>query len=275
MPAANEWVIAIPSHARAGTLQRKTLRVLRHYGISPDRIFVFVAPQEVSDYEPVCAGEARLIPSVMGLAEQRRYMRHYFAEGQRVVYMDDDIAGLVAVCDQSAEHATCACHNKQVAPPTEYVKHRELSDLSGAIATAFAEMGRAGAHLGGVYPVANGWMMRHSVTTDLRYIVGCLYFEINEHAPQWDLAGGEGEDYERTLRHFTRYGAIVRLNWIAPQTSYFKGAGGLNATRTVASFRDALLRIQQQFPTLCDVKETARFPKLVLKARAPRCAGVL
>ena len=42
---SNNWVIAIPSYKRTEILKEKTLSVLKHYGIEPQRIYIFVADE--------------------------------------------------------------------------------------------------------------------------------------------------------------------------------------------------------------------------------------
>ena len=46
MPGLENYVVAIPSYRRPDTLKNKTMKVLKHYGIEPKRIYIFVADTE-------------------------------------------------------------------------------------------------------------------------------------------------------------------------------------------------------------------------------------
>ena len=46
-----DYVIAIPSHNRTKVIDNKTLKMLRHYNIDPERVYVFVAPEEYNEYK--------------------------------------------------------------------------------------------------------------------------------------------------------------------------------------------------------------------------------
>lgn len=258
-----DYIVAIPSHKRADTLKEKTLNTLAHYAIPKRGIYIFVAPEEIQDYKAICK-HYQLIPSVKGLAEQRNFIRKYFPAGQRIVYMDDDITGFISVCHQEAEHTEC---EQFIEGNSYYLKQIALPSLSEAIHSLFMEMEVQSVKLGGIYPVANGFFCSHGFTTKLSYIVGCFYAEINSHDPIYVLAENEsqGEDYERTIRHFIS-GGIVRLNWMAPKTSYFNGKGGLVESRTIANFTDALRNIEAKFPDYCTLVERPnKYPKLRLK----------
>lgn len=256
-----DYVIAIPSHKRSTTILKNTLSTLEFYGIEKKLIHIFVAPEEVLTYQEEIP-DYQIIPSVLGLAQQRNFIRNYFEENQRIVYMDDDISGFVSICDQR-DHVLCSRFKKG---SSDYVKQIQLVSLKEAIESLFSEMVLNDVLLGGIYPVSNGFFCSHKSTRKLCYVVGCFYAEINRKEEIYTLDGnGQGEDYLRTLIHFTNQG-IVRLNWFAPKTTYFKGSGGLNDERTIPVFLKALQKIELRFPTLCKIKHKNNFyPKLFLR----------
>lgn len=254
------YVIAIPSHKRSKSIYNNTLKVLDFYQIDKKLIHVFVAPEELSIYNSEIP-DYQIIPSILGLAHQRNFIRNYFEENQKIIYMDDDISGFISICDQNEGHLLCNRFDKK---SVNYVKQIQLFSLKDAINSLFDEMIKEDVYLGGIYPVSNGFFCSHKTTRKLCYIVGCFYAEINKKDDIYLLNGnGQGEDYLRTLIHYTNKG-IVRLNWFAPKTTYFKGSGGLNDTRTIPMFLEALQQIQLRFPTLCRVQPNYYYPKLFL-----------
>ena len=62
----------------------------------------------------------------------------------------------------------------------------------------------------------------------------------------------EKEDYYMTLERFQKDGAILRYCGISPVTTYWKGAGGMNATRTNESELNGANLMKQLYPELVD-----------------------
>ena len=84
--------------------------------------------------------------------------------------------------------------------------------------------------LWGIYPVNSGLYMSDTITTDLRFIIGCFWGIISPRAHK-DPRGivirlPAKEDYARTLLAFERDGKVVRFNFVAPVTSLYQQHGG-------------------------------------------------
>jgi len=89
-----DYVIAIPSYKRNETLKKKTLKVLKEYNIPKNIINVFVADKPEYDlYNETLDKDSynKLIIGKPGIKEIRNFMANYYDEGQKIVYMDDDI----------------------------------------------------------------------------------------------------------------------------------------------------------------------------------------
>ena len=89
-----DYVIAIPSYKRHDTLKKKTLVVLKDYKIPKEKILIFVANKSEYDVynetlDPKTYG--KLVIGKPGIKQIRNFMANYFSEGQKIVYMDDDI----------------------------------------------------------------------------------------------------------------------------------------------------------------------------------------
>lgn len=209
------WVIAIPSYNRVETLKEKTLSVLKEYGIPKSKIHVFVANSEEEELYKAGVGSevGHIIVGIKGLAEVRNFIFDYFPKGQKIVFMDDDVRGLI-------EYDAGAKRHERKLP---------LGGLEDVFERGFDECKKAGAQLWGVYPSANGFFMKPTVTTDLRFIIGSFWGCVNPGKdPKYLLKfGGEKEDYQRTLQFWEADGAVVRLNFISVKTAYYKEPGGM------------------------------------------------
>jgi hypothetical protein len=106
-------------------------------------------------------------------------------------------------------------------------KERPLRSLISTIHRGFAECGKAGTALWGVYPVANGYFMKPKVSTDLRYIIGSFWGCINPGLKEIEITTEYKEDYQRSILYYRKFGAVVRLNMVAPISAYYTEAGGM------------------------------------------------
>lgn len=213
--AGVDYVIAIPSYKRADAIKTKTLAVLQHYKISPSKIHIFVADEdEAQIYRKALdpGTYAKIIVAVKGGAPARNFITNYFPIGKKIVCFDDDLTSLIEYDESTPRH------------------ERPLRSLEAVIQRGFAECETHGCRLWGVYPSANGFFMKDTVSTDLKFIHGCCFGIVNPGLKQLRLPGnGEKDDYYRSLRMFELDGCVVRLNFVAPKTSVYKIPGGLQA----------------------------------------------
>jgi hypothetical protein len=207
-----DWVIAIPSYNRVDTLKEKTLHILKEYNIPASKIYVFVANAEQKKIyeeglEPGSVGH--IIIGIKGLAEVRNFIFDYFPKGKPLVCMDDDIREIIEYDDSIKRHES------------------RLKNLVKIIDRGFSECKKAHARLWGVYPSANGFFMKPTVTTDFRFIIGSFWGCYNPGKEVRLRLGSEKEDYQRTIQFWELDGAVVRLNFISPKTAYYKEPGGM------------------------------------------------
>ena len=87
-----------------------------------------------------------------------------------------------------------------------------------------------GAHLWGTAAAANPFYMGDVAVAGLRYICGILHGTIaGDPMTNWPgPAVSSGADFERSLRCYRAHGAVVRIDWLCPKTTYF-GPGGMQA----------------------------------------------
>lgn len=218
MNAETLWkklVVVIPSYKRAETIQQKTLAMLKRYSIPREKIYIFVADtSQYDEYKQAVPKQlyGHLIVGKPGLVAVRNTIAKYFAKGTPIVEFDDDVLKLVEYSPKARRH------------------EKELEDLKAVFLRGFQECQAAKCRLWGVYPIPNGFFMKPTVTTDLKFCIGSFWGCLNAGSEiQIEYGKGEKEDYQRTLHYFMADGAVVRLNYVAPKTSYYKEAGGLQA----------------------------------------------
>jgi hypothetical protein len=210
-----DWIVAIPSYKRAETLKNKTLAVLQKYNIPASKIYIFVANKEEEElYKKTIPATMynKIIVGVPGLAEVRNFISDYFPIGQKMVCMDDDITGFIEYSEENKRHEI------------------PLRSLIRIINRGFIEAKKHNATLWGIYPVANGYFMKPTVTTKLTNIIGCFWGYINPGSKGEkgiSLEMSEKEDYIRAIKAYLRDGVVVRLNFVAPKTAYYKEPGGM------------------------------------------------
>lgn len=230
-----DYVIAIPSYKRTEGLQEKTLAVLQHYKIPPSKIYIFVADKDEEDsYRKALkpGSYKKIVVAVKGLSQARNFIADYFPIGKKIVYFDDDVKGFIEF------------------DATKPRKEKPLRSLESVIQRGFADCKKHGCRLWGAYPSANGFFMKDTVSTDLKFIQGCFFGIVNPGSKELHLPGnGEKEDYYRTLRMFELDGCVVRLNFVAPKTSVYGTPGGLQANPDRAKREKEMVELlMKEFP---------------------------
>lgn len=208
----SDWRIIIPSYKREETIQKKTLAVLSSYNIPKHKITIVVADEEQKRLYESVLPQYTIVQGVPGLGPVRNYILDNLAKkGEKIVMMDDDISGFVE--------------------RTEDGGMQTLRSLSAVIEKGFKEAEKAGAILWGVYPVPNGFFMKPTISTDLKFIIGSFWGIINPTATKEkngiELPFSEKEDYIRTLLCWDRDKTVVRINYVSPKTAYYKEPGGM------------------------------------------------
>ena len=217
--------IAIPSYKRAETLRAKTLRTLAIFCFPPEIIDVFVVPEEYNNYEATLLEESycNLIEGVPTLAGQRVFIQDYYPPHQKILFMDDDISNFKSLVN--------------------YPLPQQFKWL-------FEKLEQEHCNLFGIYPASNLFFMKDKLQKGLHYCIGSCFGIIN----QKDMSApmDEKEDYYMTLYRYEKDGAILRYCGISPVTTYWKGTGGMNSTRTNESELEGANLIKQIFPQLVD-----------------------
>jgi hypothetical protein len=248
-----DYSIVIPSYKRAETCRDKTLALLHMYRIPKESIHVIVAnAEEKAAYEATLDPKTygTILVGVPGLSEVRNWIFKHFPKGSNLVCCDDDIKGFIEYDGTKKRH------------------EKELVSLKSVIKRGFSECKKAGARLWGVYPSANGFFMKPTVTTDLRFIIGSFWGCINPGS-EITLERSEKEDYERTLKFFAKDQTVIRLNFVSPKTAYYKEPGGMQTRNRLRHQQVAVKTLLKKYPDLVKANPTRKsgFPEIRLADR--------
>lgn len=171
----------------------KTLVTLKDY--PKDKIKIFVISEEYELYKNLNP-EYEIIVGVLGVANQRQFIKDYFEIGSEIVYMDDDITEI------------------------------DVPNIEEFIKNAFIKCHELKANIWGIYPVYNPFFRKDKITTDLRFIIGCFYGIINTNIEK--VICNNKDDVERTIQYYKRDGIVIRYNNIGVKTKFYaKGGLGL------------------------------------------------
>lgn len=231
----HDYIVVIPSYKRPDGIQEKTLATLQRYHISPSKIYIFVANKEEEEiYRSSLDPKSyhKLVVGVKGLSQVRNFIADYFPIGKKIVYFDDDVKGFIEFDESKPRH------------------EKPLVSLERVIQRGFTECAKHGCRFWGAYPSANGFFMKNTVSTDLKFIQGAFFGILNPGSKELHLPGnGEKEDYYRTLRMYELDGCVVRLNFVAPKTSVYGTPGGLQSNPGRAQREKEMVELlMKEFP---------------------------
>ncbi len=234
----------IPSYKRPEGCRDKTLAVLHEYGIPKEKIFVVVADKEQErEYEAVLDPKTygKILVGVPGLPQVRNWIFDHFPKGDHLVSCDDDISGFIEYDASLKRH------------------EKKLVSLKRVIERGFSECKKNGCRLWGVYPSANGFFMKPTVSTDLKFCVGPFWGCINPGKEvRIDIGQGEKEDYQRTIQFYQKDGCVVRLNFVAPKTAVYKTPGGLQFGNRLKREHDTIKKMMKRYPGWIRVNPTRK-----------------
>ena len=229
-----DYEVAIPSRARAETIERCTLPTVLKRGVPAERVTVWVTEGEVADYAPL---EARWGVRVRdhgappGVRNARNAMVRQYPVGTRLVQMDDDLRDVRFRID-----------SKTLAPVT---------DVDGLIRAAFAMTDREAVNMWGIYPVENPYFMKERTFLGLCYIIASFYGFTVTGDDQELVVTDDKEDYERSVRYFIRDGAVARMENVTVKSNYYTEPGGLQTYRTPETIAHGARTLVSMYPDLC------------------------
>jgi cellulose synthase/poly-beta-1,6-N-acetylglucosamine synthase-like glycosyltransferase len=249
--SAEDYTVVIPSYKRPEGCRDKTLAVLHEYRIPKEKIYVVVASKEQKDeYEAVLDPKTyhSILIGVPGLSDVRNWIFNHFPKGTPLVSCDDDLRSFIEFDETTKRH------------------EKKLTSLQSVIKRGFSECKKAECRLWGVYPSPNGFFMKDTVTTDLRFIIGSFWGCFNP-GNEIQLERSEKEDYERTIKFFIKDKAVVRLNFVSPKTAYYTEPGGMQTRNRLKPQHEAVKQLLKKYPQFVKINKTRKsgYPEIRLR----------
>jgi len=223
------WCVC--SSGRPETLKRKTLATLAR-GNFHGSLYVVVPSEEVVTYTRALASSdihCILLHCAKGLVKQRQFFRDQMLPGTEIVFIDDDIEAI------------------KIKTPTGLAHCADVNTLAHAVFEMIAA--KPDCLLAGVYPMANRDWMTKTVTEANAYVVGALYFCVNDERLK-EAEHDELEDWYRCLSEQAAGRPVLRVNWVGIITQYWKNAGGMQEGRSVEHRTAMVDRLCCEFQTL-------------------------
>lgn len=205
----SDYRIAIPSRGRPDIVTTRTLPLLRDRGIDVrTKVRLYVPREERGAYHEAnhAAGflGLEIHPADVGMNAARNSILLDHKDGERLVQCDDDLIDI-----------------KRLAGDRKLVP---VDDLAALFAEGFAAMEMAGATLWGPYPSANPLSMKAGIDSGLGLVAGPMFGHVVDR--NMLISVPAKTDYEFTLLHWEKDGALARLRDVCVITKY-RQRGGL------------------------------------------------
>lgn len=236
------YQVAVPSRSRPDLIVSCTLPVLTAARVPQGRITIWVLPDEQGRYQDTVLPlypQVRVRPHdgdpAGGLRAARLAIQPQYPAGTRLVQADDDIRAIEYLSDG-------ALHT--------------VPDLDAIIDAGFRAADQNRVSLWGIYPARNAYFMRHRCYLGLRLVVGTFFGMTLRHDTAEQLDFDEKEDYERSIRHFLRDGAVLRADHLTVKTRFYTEPGGMQVYRDAAYQRSGTERLVARWPALLRLRES-------------------
>jgi len=217
----------IPSYQRPDVIKNKTLTFLLNHDIDPNDIYIFVREDDEKLEEYMDISCNIVTTNVKGIGKTHNFITEYFAEGQMIVEIDDDLEKIIDT------------------------NRKPITNFKQICETMFEKLQEKGLSFGGTYSVANPLFMKgcKEYTYDLRYCLGCVRFRINRK--DIILHTNYAEDFENCIQHFMRDGGIIKNNWIAPVTKNYSPGGCDGCGRNIDTEKLDKEYLANKYPNHC------------------------
>ena len=216
MPLIDEVLVVIKSKDRLETFGKKTYtKILKEYGFEDNLTYIFVSDEkDYVEYKEKYP-ELNIILGDKGIVGIDNFIVNYFAEGQKYIYMNDDVSGVYKCLDSKTK-----------------VK---VEDLKGLMNDIFLEMENRKFTMGGLYPVPNPYFMA-GFKDDIRYDLVLIMDPVsccinNKEVILTEIICPDGfvgnkTDHEKCILHYKSKGGLVRFNKYCADVEYYNKSGG-------------------------------------------------
>jgi len=204
------YKIAIPSYNRASKLCKNTLKLLKRDNIDFNIITIFVNDSQqkelyektINDFYPNSNINIE-ISNQKGIGKNRTFIRRYYNDNEKVVFLDDDI-------EEILEKEKNRCQN--------------FNDL---FLKGFDTCIEENATLWGIPLVDNHFFMKNTISTNLKYIGAVYGVILTQEAKKIEVDIDQWEDYLLSVEHFNLDKKVIRLNNYGIKSKWYSADGGI------------------------------------------------
>jgi len=237
----NEMRIVIPSYQRSSSINNKSLKTLFDAGYQAEEIDLFVAnKQEYDKYKGVVHPNINIIIGVKGLIEIRKFIFDYYDQGQKLLFLDDDIEKIKILTVNDDKETL-----------------KDLKDLKSIVWMGFQLCEDHSLKLWGLFTCCNPRFMNNSpeiISTDYKFIIGNFFGCINCKEMN-ELNVLDIDDFERSIRSYELYGGSVRFNHLAAKTKFLKNEGGAQQDNRIERIHSSIDILMEKYPKMMYVKK--------------------
>ena len=225
---SEDYVIACRSYKRATVFPHKTYRMLHHNGLT-DRLYIFVAnKEEKAAYAAALTGLPynQIVIGKLGGANATRAICNFFPKGQRILFVDDDLARFFTFSEDGAYTKDAKTLHRYIEDGFATIDRYDL----GAFTFSF---------------LSNKFYLKGKPFKEFRpfILAGNFFGTRNDPAmittKPWT---SHADDSQRTTRYIEKYGGVLVYWWGGFETHYGREEGGLQASGDRGSAAERLTR---------------------------------
>lgn len=201
--------IVIPSHNRVKLIEKYAINfIIKHDLHKKVNIYIFVTPGQLEDYNILLDkyNFLTILEGDYGLINQRNYIRNYFNNKDKLLYIDDDLKDIL------------------------FLDNYNINCMYDNLYNMFNTMINNNCCLASVAPSNNKYFCTDKILKGLYFCTGCCYLEINNKHPQLYLNNNfnsECEDFINTFNHYQFNGFVYRFNYACVNHKYSSSKGGM------------------------------------------------
>jgi hypothetical protein len=210
-----DYKIAIPTHRRADIIGDMAFYWLKEWNVDFDKVYLFVSDDEdYNEYTKKYPNIKIIKSDTDNIGAKRNFIRNYFNDDEYIISMDDSFCGMKILIGDGPKLET-------------FMNFEEL------VKQSYEQMIFHKTKIFGINSIENSLWMRNKADTKNGCITGKFYGFINDRSEDLIVHNPIGEDAELAVRHYRKFGAIVRwLNICFDKPKYGGVKGGLQAIWT-------------------------------------------
>lgn len=251
------YKIIIPSYKRPDIIKTHTLKCINKTDLIKD-IYIFLADEdELVTYTKELKGyNVKFIKGVRGIPNQRNFIQRYFKEGEKLLFIDDDIEAIIGLDIKG--------------------KRVQATKMNEFILSAFEKTEKSGLKMFGINSTNSNLEMKQTLSIGLIYIVGNFYGLINTHRvyvdegfliPKRKSYEAGKESHERVLLMYKHHGGVIKFRSFGVVSKYWGVKGGHQVSRNAEGEKQATIILNKLFPIQTKIRIYNGVHDLVIKPK--------